>query len=113
MDQLYIVEKQGDESRMEFETRIRDEYAAKADEDKISAEIDPADIISAPFETIPDGCTDGQTKLDALNTRLDDIQELRDFIADLQPRIDDAAVIFLMCTQAKQDLTDLIANEFS
>ena len=113
MDQLYIVEKQGDESRMEFETRIRDEYAAKAVEDRIAAVIDPADIISPPFETIPDGCTDGQTKLDALNTRLDDIQELRDFIADLQPRIDDAAVIFLMCTQAKQDLTDLIANEFS
>ena len=59
INDLFIVEGGDEETRMSFETRLRDEFAAATDFES-SGEM----LIELPFDVVPDECADGQDKLD-------------------------------------------------
>ena len=50
---------------MEFETRIRDEYASYDGEVEANSE-DDAEPIELPIDEVPDGCDQGKAKLEQL-----------------------------------------------
>ena len=108
IDDLFIVEGADGQTRLAFETVLRDEWAA-ADPEAGTGE--PTQEL--PYEALPAECAAGQQKLQALREIIQDTQDIADFTEWLRPRIDDAAVIFLTCTQTKQELTDIIAEDFS
>ena len=48
-----------------------------------------------------------------LQTTLEDIQKIDDFVAFLRPRIDDAAMLLLMCMEMKDEITEIVNDNFS
>jgi hypothetical protein len=111
IDDLFIVEGTDDQDRVAFESTLRDEWeAAVAAEATQLAQVGEVEL---PFDSLPSECVAGQAKLQALKDLIQDTQDISDFTEWLRPRIDDAAVILLTCTQTKGDLADLIMEDFS
>ena len=59
INDLYIVEGDDEETRLSFETRLRDEFAADTEFESTNEM-----LIDLPFDVVPDECADGQDKLD-------------------------------------------------
>lgn len=111
IDDLFIVEGTEDQDRVSFESALRDEYdAAVAADETQPSEADESEL---PYDSLPSECVAGQGKLQALRDLILDAQQISDFTEWLRPRIDDAAVILLTCTQTKEDLSMLIMEDFS
>ena len=109
IDDLFIVEGTDDQDRVAFESQLRDEWEASVAETQL-AQVGQVEL---PYDSLPSECVAGQQKLQALRDIIQDTQDISDFTEWLRPRIDDAAVILLTCTQTKADLADLIMEDFS
>jgi hypothetical protein len=108
LDDLLVIEGEEGDTRMSFETKLREEFeASTADTDSED------DRIELPFDSLPEGCDAGQAKLDQLRGVLLDIADIVDMTDFLKPRIDDAASILLTCQASKEELENIVVQEFS
>jgi hypothetical protein len=105
---LLVIEGDEDETRMSFETKLREEFEVS------TADTDSGDdSIELPYDSLPEGCDAGQAKLEQLRGVLLDIADIVDLTDFLEPRIDNAAIILLTCQASKEELEALVVEEFS
>jgi len=111
VDDLFIVEGTDDQDRTAFESALREEWDATVAAE--ATQLAQVGEVALPYDSLPTECVAGQNKLQALKDIIQDTQDIASFTEWLRPRIDDAAVILLTCTQTKEDLTMLIMADFS
>ena len=111
MGQLFQIYGQEGETRVLFETRMRDEYVAQRPD--VAEQVTSYEGITLPISEIPEGCATGTTKLDMLKQALNDLKDIGDFLDFLMPRIDEVAMILLQCMEDKLSLEAVINDNFS
>ena len=105
---LFRLEGEDGETYEEFCARLMREFKYHSD----GTPPQPAATTVAPIDLVPEGCSSGEGKHMELTDLLDAINNLLELLDFLQPRIDNADSLVVLCDGKLEEIEDLVANNF-